>query len=358
MKKKVAVAMSGGVDSSLVATLLKEEGYEVIGITMRLSDEGRGFCLSPEAEAAALVSVKDAQRVAEQLGIQHYVADFRDMFKTKVIDYFLDEYAQGRTPNPCVACNPQIKFGALLNKAQELGADFFATGHYARIKQDENGRYGLYTGVDKHKDQSYALYRIKQDVLKHIILPLGEFTKVKTRELAEKYGLVVAKKAESQEVCFVPDDDYKAMLKRFRPQCLKPGDIVDLQGNVLGHHEGVPLYTIGQRKGLGIAYPEPLYVVKLDMAKNQVVVGNNQAVFADSLIAEKMNWLAFDELKEPIKVNARIRYGAREGMGVVAPLDNGRVKVTFDKPQRAVTPGQSVVFYNGDQVVGGGIIVE
>ena len=233
-----------------------------------------------------------------------------------------------------------------------------ATGHYARIKRDENGRYGLYTGVDKHKDQSYALYRIKQDVLKHIILPLGEYTKVKTRELAEKYGLVVAKKAESQEVCFVPDDDYKAMLKRFRPQCLKPGDIVDLQGNVLGRHKGVPLYTIGQRKGLGIAYPEPLYVVKLDMAKNQVVVGNNQAVFADSLIAEKMNWLAFDELKEPIKVNARIRYGAREGMGVVAPFDNGRVKVTFDKPQRAVTPGQSVVFYNGDQVVGGGIIVE
>ncbi len=181
---------------------------------------------------------------------------------------------------------------------------------------------------------------------------------MKTRELAEKYGLVVAKKAESQEVCFVPDDDYKAMLKRFRPQCLKPGDIVDLEGNVLGRHEGVPLYTIGQRKGLGIAYPEPLYVVKLDMEKNQVVVGNNHAVFAESLIAENMNWLAFDELTEPVKVNARIRYGAREGMGVVSPLDDGRVKVTFDNPQRAVTPGQSVVFYKDDQVVGGGIIVK
>ncbi|WP_294520304.1 tRNA 2-thiouridine(34) synthase MnmA [uncultured Anaerovibrio sp.] len=358
MKEKVAVAMSGGVDSSLVATLLKEEGYEVIGITMRLSDEGRGFCLSPESDASMLSSVKDAKKVAEQIGIAHYVADFRDMFKTKVIDYFLDEYAAGRTPNPCVACNPQIKFGALFNKARELGADYFATGHYARVKKNEQGDYGLYMGKDNHKDQSYALYRIRRDMLPYIKFPLGERTKAETRQLAAKYGLVVADKEESQEVCFVPDDDYKTMLKRFRPQCLKPGDIVDLSGKVLGRHNGVPLYTVGQRKGLGIAYPEPLYVVKLDMAKNQVVVGSNKDVMADSLIAERTNWLAFDELKEPIRVNARIRYGAREGQGTVTPLDDGRIKVAFDNPQRAVTPGQSVVLYSGEQVVGGGIIVE
>lgn len=357
MKGKVAVAMSGGVDSSLVATILKEDGYEVMGITMRLSDEGRGFCLSPETDAAMLSSVRDAQRVAEQLGIPHYVADFRDMFQKKVIDYFLDEYAAGRTPNPCVACNPQIKFGALMDKARELGADYFATGHYARIMQNDQGEYGLYMGVDSHKDQSYALYRIRRELLKYIKLPLGNQSKTETRQMAEKYGLVVAKKAESQEVCFVPDDDYKAMLRRFRPECLKPGDIVDLSGKVLGRHEGVPLYTIGQRKGLGIAYSEPLYVVRLDMEKNQVVVSGNKDVFAQSLIAERTNWLAFDELTGPMRVNARIRYGAREGLGTVEPLEGGRIKLTFDKPQRAVTPGQSVVLYSGEQVVGGGIIV-
>ncbi len=358
MKGKVAVAMSGGVDSSLVATLLKKEGYEVIGITMRLSDEGRGFCLSPEVDAAMLSSVNDAQKVAQQIGIKHYVADFRDIFQSKVINYFLDEYAAGRTPNPCVACNPQIKFGALMERAKELGADYFATGHYAQIKQNAQGEYGLYMGMDKHKDQSYALYRIKRDLLRYIKFPLGEHTKVETRQLAEEYGLVVAKKAESQEVCFVPDDDYKAMLRRFRPECLKPGDIVDTKGNVLGRHEGVPLYTIGQRKGLGIAYEKPLYVVRLDMEKNQVVVSGNEDVFAESLIAERTNWLAFDELTEPMRINARIRYGARQGQGTVYPQSDGRIKIEFDSPQRAVTPGQSVVLYDGDQVVGGGIIVE
>lgn len=358
MKGKVAVAMSGGVDSSLVATILKEEGYEVFGITMRLSDEGRGFCLSPETDASKLSSVSDAKKVSEQIGIRHYVADFRDIFKAKVIDYFLDEYSAGRTPNPCVACNPQIKFGALMERAKQLGAEYFATGHYARVKKTAHGEYGLYMGVDKHKDQSYALYRIRRDILKYIKLPLGEKTKAETRQLAEEYGLVVAKKAESQEVCFVPDDDYKAMLRRYRPECLKPGDIVDMSGKVLGRHEGVPLYTIGQRKGLGIAYEKPLYVVKLDMEKNQVVVSGNDDVYREGLIAENTNWLAFDELTSPIRVNARIRYGAREGMGTVTPLSDGKIKVTFDKPQRAVTPGQSVVLYDGEQVVGGGIIME
>ncbi|MCR5175794.1 MAG: tRNA 2-thiouridine(34) synthase MnmA [Anaerovibrio sp.] len=356
MKGKVAVAMSGGVDSSLTAYLLKKDGYDVIGVTMRLSDEGRDFSLDANEDACKLGSVSDAKKVAEQLGIPHYVADFRDIFKEKVVKYFLDEYAAGRTPNPCVVCNPQIKFGELLDWARDFGADYLATGHYARILQKPQGEYGIFMGMDKHKDQSYVLYRINRELLKYIMMPLGNYTKVMTRQLAKEYGLVVAEKTESQEICFVPDDDYKAMLKHCKPECLIPGDIVDLKGNVLGRHQGVPLYTIGQRKGLGIAYSEPLYVVKLDVGKNQVVVSGNKDVFADSLIAEDMNWLAFDRLTEPIHVNARIRYGSREGQGIVTPLNDGRVRVDFDRPQRAVTPGQSVVFYDGEQVIGGGII--
>lgn len=356
MKKTVAVAMSGGVDSSTVAALLLEQGYNVIGITMRLSDEGRGFCLSHEAEEQALQSINDAKKVADCLGIKHYVADFRELFQKKVIDYFLDEYASGRTPNPCVACNPQIKFGALFQKGLELGADCFATGHYARIIQDSNGDYGLYKGVDETKDQSYALYRVNRSILGQVILPLGEFRKTEIRAKAEKLNLPVAHKAESQEICFVPNDDYKAMVKRCRPACLVPGDIVDLKGNVLGRHQGVPLYTVGQRKGLGIAAKEPLYVIKLDVAKNQVVVGSNQDVFSQGLIASSMNWLAFDSLKEPISADARIRYGSRQGQAVIHPLEDGSVKVKFLGPQRAITPGQSVVFYQQERVIGGGII--
>ena len=356
-KKTVVCAMSGGVDSSLTAALLVEQGYEVIGVTMRLAEESR------EAEdcdrgCCSLSSVDDARRVCEIIGIPHYAMNFRELFQEKVINYFLDEYARGRTPNPCIACNRYVKFEGLLQRARELGAEYVATGHYARIAQDETGRFLLQKGVDVTKDQSYALYHLNQQSLAHFLLPLGGFTKVHTRELAEQYHLPVAHKPDSQEIGFVPHDDYQAYLRAHRSEGLRPGDIVDRAGHVLGQHAGVPLYTIGQRKGLGIAAAAPLYVVALDMAKNQVIVGGKDEVYAGGLIAEDLNWIAIDALMEPIEVAAKIRYGRREGAATVAPLADGRVQVTFAEPQRAVTPGQSVVFYQGDTVVGGGVIAE
>ena len=354
-KKKVVVAMSGGVDSSLTAALLVDKGYDVIGVTMRLSEESRDF-EDNDRGCCSLSSVDDARRVAEIIGIPHYVMNFKDMFKEKVIDYFLRDYAKGWTPNPCIACNRYVKFEGLLQKSLELGATYVATGHYARIGQDETGRYLLRKGIDVKKDQSYALYHLNQSSLSHFLMPLGDYTKVETRKLAEQYSLPVAHKPDSQEICFVPHDDYKAYLKAHNPACLHPGDIVDQEGHVLGHHEGVPLYTIGQRKGLGIAAEHPLYVTELDMAHNRVAVGGADDVFFDNLIAGDLNWIAIDTITEPLKVTAKVRYGKREGRATVYPLENGRVRVEFDEPQRAVTPGQSVVFYDGDIVVGGGII--
>ena len=344
-RKRIAVAMSGGVDSSLTAALLQEQGHEVVGITMELSDCSAG-------------AIKDAKIVADFLGIPHHVANFRDLFQKKVIDYFLDEYAAGRTPNPCVACNPNVKFGGLLQKAAELGCDYLATGHYARVHYNEaTGRYNISKGTDGSKDQAYALYRLKQEQLAHVLTPLGGWVKTDTRAEAARRGLPVANKPESQEICFVPDD-YKEYLLRCRPELQKPGDIVDTSGRVLGHHEGVAFYTVGQRKGLGIAAEKPLYVVALDAEKNQVIAGENQEVFCRGLIAEGLNWVAIDALTEPMKAGVKIRYGAREAEALLTPREDGTVLVTFDAPQRAVTPGQSAVFYTGCDVLGGGIIRE
>lgn len=354
-KKRVVVGMSGGVDSSLTAVLLKEQGYDVIGITMRLADESRDF-EENDRGCCSLSAVADARRVCEIIGIPHYVMDFKELFREKVIDDFLANYAKGWTPNPCIACNRYVKFEGLLTRAMELGASYVATGHYARIEQDAAGRWLLKKGLDEKKDQAYALYHLNQHSLAHFLMPLGVYTKVETRAMAERLGLPVARKPDSQEICFVPRDDYKAYLKEKNPACLQPGDIVDLSGHVLGHHAGVPLYTIGQRKGLGIAAAHPLYVVRLDTAHRQVVVGSAGDVFASGLIAGDMNWIAIDNLQEPLHVMAKIRYGKKEGAACVSPLAEGRVRVDFAEPQRAVTPGQSVVFYDGDTVVGGGII--
>ena len=353
-KKRVLAAMSGGVDSSVTAALLLEQGYEVIGVTMRLSEESREA--DDDKGCCSIKSVNDAQHVASILGIPHYVLDFREQFEKHVICNFLDEYAKGRTPNPCIECNRAMKFGALMQKARELGADFVATGHYARITyNEEKGLYELKKGLDEKKDQSYVLYHLNQETLAHFLLPLGGFTKPEVREMAEKYKLPVAHKAESQEICFIPDDDHGRFLREHRPEALIPGDIVDMEGQVLGHHLGVPLYTIGQRKGLGIAAPEPLYVVRLDTERNRVIVGGAQDVFFGGLTAGNVSW-TIPAPTEPLRCTAKVRYGRREGACTAEITADGALHVVFDEPQRAVTPGQSVVLYEGERVLGGGII--
>lgn len=346
-KGKVLVAMSGGVDSAVAAVCLVREGYDVVGVTMRLSDEVRG------ADRAAA----DARQVAECLHIPHHVVDFRARFRHHVIDYFVEAYAAGETPNPCVACNRYLKFSGLWETAQTCGADFLATGHYARVLWSEPlGRWQLLKGRDEKKDQSYVLYHISPDLLPHLLLPLGAFTKAEIREMAADFGLSVAAKAESQEICFIPDDDYGRFLREHCPDCVTPGDIVDRTGRVLGRHDGVPLYTIGQRRGLGIAASEPLYVIGLDREKNQVMVGSAAEVFTDTLTAHDVNWLTGGPLTTPRRVEAKIRYGPHTAWAEVSPLGAAEVEVYFDAPQRAVTPGQSVVFYDGEEVVGGGVI--
>lgn len=340
--KKIAVAMSGGVDSSLTAALLIQRGFEVFGVTMQLKDDSAEF--------------DDAKKVAAQLGIKHFTADFRADFKAEIENYFVKEYLKGRTPNPCVLCNKKIKFGKLFNFAQELGADFLATGHYARIVF-EDGRFKLKKAVDLKKDQSYVLYNLTPEKLSKIILPLGDFTKTETRELAEKLKLISAHKKDSQEICFVPNDDYKTFIaaRAEDADALQPGEIIDTAGKILGRHNGVANYTIGQRKGLGIAAENPLYVLKLDVERRRVVVGSNAETFSESLAAENVHWIY--PPKFPARLQCKIRYSPRVADCTVESLGE-ILKVTFDEPQRAVTAGQSVVFYDGEEVLGGGVIRE
>jgi len=356
-KPRVVVAMSGGVDSSLTAALLVRQGYDVIGVTMQIWDshnqeedpEHRGCC--------SLTAVDDARRVAEKIGIPYYVLNFREMFQDTVVNYFINEYSSGKTPNPCIACNRYVKFEGLLQKAFGLGAEFVATGHYARIEyNDKLGRYLLLKGLDNSKDQSYALYHLNQHTLKHFLMPLGTFNKTDTRQMARDLGLSVANKPDSQEICFVPNDDYKSFLAERAPESLRPGRIVNRQGHILGEHQGLPLYTIGQRKGLGIAVGKPLYVIELDTSSNTVIVGNADEIFADELIAADLNFITIDKLSSNVLVTAKIRYSSAPATAVISPLGDNEVRVKFDQPQRAITPGQSVVFYDGEVVVGGGTI--
>lgn len=347
--KKVAVAMSGGVDSSLTSALLIQQGFEVFGVTMWLETEefnSRSCCSSAE--------IRDAKIVASQLGIKHFVADFREIFREEIENYFVEEYLKGKTPNPCVRCNKKIKFGKLFEFAEELGADFLATGHYARVVF-EDGRFKLKKGVDLKKDQSYVLYNLTPEKLSKIILPLGEFSKTETRALAEKLKLISAHKKDSQEICFVPNDDYKSFIaaRVDFADALESGEIVDTSGKILGHHNGVANYTIGQRKGLGIAAENPLYVVKLDVEKRRVIVGGNDETFSKSLIAENVHWIYQPEF--PARLQCKIRYGFRVADCTVEQIENN-LKVKFDEPQRAVTAGQSVVFYDGEEVLGGAVI--
>ncbi len=351
-RKKVAVAMSGGVDSSLTAAILIDKGFEVEGVTMRLEDnetDSKSCCSQNE--------LKDALAVANYLGIFHHVVDFRAIFETEIENYFVAEYLRGRTPNPCVKCNKKIKFGKLFDFAKEIGADFLATGHYARIVF-ENDRFKLKKAVDLKKDQSYVLYNLTAEKLSQIIFPLGELSKTETRALAEKMNLPVAKKPDSQEICFVPDNDYKKFLasRAKNSDALQAGDIVDGSGKILGNHSGVANYTIGQRKGLGIAAPHPLYVQKLDIASKKVVVGRNEELFSSSLTAENVHWI-YKPKNFPAKLQAKVRYGTKIFDAQVEE-ENNFVRVKFFEPVRAVTAGQSVVFYDGDELLGGGIISE
>ncbi len=340
--------MSGGVDSSMAATLL-QEGYEVIGVMMRLwAPEGvTNRCCSPEA-------AEDARRVCQILGVPFYLLNFEEEFKRYVVDYFEREYAQGRTPNPCLECNRHLKFGFLLRKVLALGATYLATGHYARVEY--NGQYRLLKGVDGAKDQSYVLYMLGQEELARLLFPLGQYTKEEVRSMARKTRLPIAEKAESQEICFAPQAGYGRFLRDHRGLKPQPGPIVDSGGHTLGEHKGLPYYTIGQRRGLGIAAPEPLYVLRIDMARNSLVVGRAYDREREGLLARDTTYVAGEAPPKPMEVTAKIRYKAREAEALLNPLEGGRAKLSFLDPQRGVAPGQGVVFYQGEVVIGGGII--
>lgn len=342
---KVAIAMSGGVDSSVAAALLKEEGHEVIGVTMRLTPQGNH-------------AGTDARKVADRLSIPHHVIDFRDTFAERVIANFCREYSLGRTPNPCVLCNKYIKFGILWERARELGAEFIATGHYARVERDVNtGNYLLKKGADTRKDQSYFLCQLNQEQLSRVMFPVGHLTKDKVRQIARELELPVADRPESQEICFIPDDNYMEFLKERLTQASRPGPILDQEGNTLGEHQGILSYTIGQRRGLGIAAAEPLYVTAIEPDRNAIIVGSKEQTYGTELVANDLNWIAGLPPPYPLKVKARVRYRHPEAEATVSPLDNDIVYVKFARPQMAITPGQAVVFYDGDTVTGGGTIL-
>jgi len=350
--KLVVVAMSGGVDSSAAAAILKREGYEVIGVTMRLWTEGNGGSPAPHRRCCSLEEVEDARRVCQVLDIPFYVLNFEPQFQTYVVDYFCQEYLRGRTPNPCLACNKWIKFDFLLKRALTLGASYLATGHYARIDQ-RDGRYVLRKAIDSAKDQSYVLYDLGQKELEHLLFPLGEHTKSEARRLAQEIGMPVWDKAESQEICFVTNGDYHDFLNERR--LTQPGDIVDTEGKVLGRHSGIGFYTIGQRRGLGLVAHKPLYVLSIEPDSNRVVVGSNEQLLRSELAASEVSYVSGEPPPEPFDVYAKIRYKSPEAKANLYP-QGGKARVVFEEPQRAITPGQAVVFYRDDVVLGGGII--
>lgn len=354
--KRVLLGMSGGVDSSVAAIILMEQGYEVIGATMKLwdpeDDEGQSKCCGDD-------SILDAKRVCDKLGIPHYTLNLKEEFKKCVIENFIEEYANARTPNPCIECNKYLKFNYFFRKAMELGCDYIATGHYAKTEfSDKYNQVVLKKSNAGKKDQSYVLYNIPKDIINKVLFPLGQFeNKEQIRKIAEKHDLLTAKKPDSQEICFIPDDDYAKFLSKNGRVESKPGKIVDNQGNVLGTHKGLIHYTIGQRKGLGIAHETPLYVVKLDAQNNLLVVGDEKDIFSKELYANNLNFTVDIKRDLPIKVNAKIRYGVKEAEATLFPEVNGKVKVEFETPQRAITKGQSVVFYIDDVLIGGGKII-
>lgn len=353
MEEKIAlVAMSGGVDSSVAAYLTRQAGYRCLGAIARLCDSSLPGCADPDG------SIQDARAVAQRLGMEFLVLDRTGAFRKEVVDYFAATYEQGATPNPCIRCNSAIKFGDLLQQALELGCSKIVTGHYAQIRQDPaTGRYLLYKAADESKDQSYFLAFLTQHQLEHTLFPLGELTKDEAREIAQAQGFVNAKKKDSQDVCFIPDGDYAAFLTRYTGKCYPQGDFLDLTGKVVGRHNGAVCYTLGQRKGLHLAMGAPVYVCGKDMKKNTVTVGPNEVLFTKELVARDWNWIPFPALTEPLRVTAKARSRHTGAPATVYPLEDGTAKVVFDEPQRAITPGQAVVLYQEDLVIGGGTIL-
>ncbi len=351
--RKALIAMSGGVDSSVAAYLTQTEGFTCIGATARMCDRAL------LQEAYSEQSILDAQAVAQRLGMEFHILDAVDAFKSAVVDDFVNCYQLGLTPNPCVRCNQRIKFSFLLDKALALGCDCIVTGHYARIRKDDTtGRYLLYKAVDEKKDQSYFLACLDQHQLSHARFPLGEFTKEQIRQMAEQQGFLNAKKRDSQDICFIPDGDHTAFIHRYTGENFESGNFLDLQGNVVGKHDGAVGYTLGQRKGLGLAMGAPVYVCSKDMAANTVTVGPDEALYTRTLLAKDCNWFPFPALTEPITVTAKARSRHNPQNATVYPMEDSCIKVVFDTPQRAITPGQTVVLYQDDMVVGSGTITE
>ena len=355
-KKKVVVGMSGGVDSSVAAYLLKEQGYDVIGVTMQIWQDEESKIQEENGGCCGLSAVDDARRVAAQIGIPYYVMNFKKDFQEKVIDYFVDEYLHGRTPNPCIACNRYVKWESLLTRSMEIGADYIATGHYARVEQLPNGRYAIRHSATWSKDQTYALYNLTQDQLRRTLMPVGEYEKDQIREIAKEIGLQIANKPDSQDICFVSDDDYASFIKEESNQKIPEGNFVTPDGKILGRHKGIIHYTLGQRRGLGIPAASRLYVCDISPKTNQVVLGNNEDLFHSELTATKVNLISCESLKEPMRLKAKIRYRHPEQDAVAWQTEDGVLHVRFDKPQRAITRGQAVVLYDEDVVVGGGVI--
>ncbi len=356
--KKVMIGMSGGVDSSAAALILKNQGYDVVGVTLEMfSDEDIVICGNARNNGN-LSGAGDAKSVAEKLGFQHITVDMKDSFRKNVMEYFCNSYLCGRTPNPCIECNRCVKFGEMLKIAQENGCDYIATGHYAVCEYDEEkGRYLLKRSADRSKDQTYMLYSLTQEQLAHTLFPLGNMEKSVVRDIAAENGLINAEKPDSQDICFVPDGKYVEFIEKFTGEKSQSGDYVDMLGKILGKHKGHINYTMGQRKGLGIALGKPAYVVKKDYIANTVVLGEESDLYTMSLIAENVNLISVDEITGPMRITAKARYSQRDSAATLSKTEDGRYLVEFDEPQRAVTSGQAVVFYDGDIVVGGGTII-
>ena len=349
-KKTVVVGMSGGVDSSVAAFLLKEQGYRVIGVTMEIWKEEENRC-------CGLSAIEDARRVAFDLDIPYYVMNFRKEFRENVVDYFIDEYLHGRTPNPCIACNRYVKWESLLKRSREIGADYIATGHYARIELLSNGRYSLKCAAAKAKDQTYAHYNLTQEQLSRTLMPVGEYSKEEIRRIAEKEGLRVANKPDSQDICFVPDGDYAGFIEETVGDALPVGNFVTLDGKILGPHKGITHYTVGQRKGLGLALGYPAFVIEIRPESNEVVIGTMEDSLSNTVRANRLNFMSIADLEGELRVWAKIRYNHKGAWCRIRKTGEDEVLCTFEEPQRAITPGQAIVFYDGDYVLGGGTII-